>query len=350
MVVVMAVAVVAGCSKEPTQPPAGPGTQGLPGHLAFSMRSPDNLEGTGEIYRQRADGSGLTRLTTNDVEECHPRWSPDGTKVAFLRSAGIGYDLYVMDENGGDVRRLTTDPLLVDCGSDNGHRWSPDGSRLLVMQYDYNRGWSWIILRLDGSSPDTVFAANDSIDIGIFGFVNPWAPDGQTIAYGTFSGSSPGVYVYTVASRSHRFVVADGHEPFWSSDGNRFFFENEGHQLWSVTLSGNDPRACATVGDFMFPSPDRGQVVYQNRTLNQELWIVDLASCTARALWPSAQDRPAHSEPIQWSRDGRHLLYWELLGPDSSRVRAVEVATGRVHVVFDEARSHERLGFVDWKP
>ena len=36
-----------------------------------------------------------------------PRWSPDGTKIAFYREEGGYFDIYTMDADGSNVRRLT---------------------------------------------------------------------------------------------------------------------------------------------------------------------------------------------------------------------------------------------------
>ncbi len=40
-------------------------------------------DGNAEIYLMDADGSGLTRLTTNSANEWSPAGSPDGTEIAF---------------------------------------------------------------------------------------------------------------------------------------------------------------------------------------------------------------------------------------------------------------------------
>jgi len=341
-------ALLAGCSKKPTEPPPDPGTPELTGQFVFSMRSSDTAWETGEIYRQRADGTGLTRLTTNAVGDCHPRWSPDGTKIAFLRSAGVGLDLYLMDENGGGVQQITFNGPIIDCGDDHGFRWSPDGTKLLVVEkVPLGTAISWVIRPVNGSPPDTIFAANDTTDIDIFGGVNPWSPDGSAVVY----QSGPGIYVCTLSPRSHRFVVAGGGDPFWSADGSRLFFAKQPKEIWSVTLAGADERSCATIDDFMLPSPQRTTLVYQdNNGPTDDLRLLDLGSCTVRSLWPTAQGRPDHVEPVQWSRDGRYLLYWEFLGPERSRVRVIEVGTARVFVVFDEAGGRGPWGFVDWKP
>ena len=60
-----------------------------------------------EIYKMNVDGSGQTALTDDDDTDFEPAWSPDGTKVVFLRSAegdpgpqASGADLWTVNANG----------------------------------------------------------------------------------------------------------------------------------------------------------------------------------------------------------------------------------------------------------
>ncbi|MCH8874415.1 PD40 domain-containing protein, partial [candidate division KSB1 bacterium] len=49
------------------------------------------------------DGSNLLRLTNDPATDVGPAWSPDGTKIVFVRDL----DIYVMDADGSNVKRLT---------------------------------------------------------------------------------------------------------------------------------------------------------------------------------------------------------------------------------------------------
>jgi plastocyanin len=73
-----------------------------------------------DIYVINADGSGLTRLTT-DAHSGNPAWSPDGRRIAFTR----GSEIYVMNADGSGATRLTNNP-----GQDNAPAWSPDGTKI----------------------------------------------------------------------------------------------------------------------------------------------------------------------------------------------------------------------------
>jgi TolB protein len=49
-----------------------------------------------------ADGSNQTRLTTDPAREFGAAWSPDGTKIAFLRSLPAERDVYILNADGSD--------------------------------------------------------------------------------------------------------------------------------------------------------------------------------------------------------------------------------------------------------
>ena len=74
--------------------------------FVFSQRGEGGSESTEEIYTLGVDGSDLRRITTNDLWDLYPVWSPDGSRVAFLSSRGSGLGIYVMNADGSDERVL----------------------------------------------------------------------------------------------------------------------------------------------------------------------------------------------------------------------------------------------------
>jgi Tol biopolymer transport system component len=57
-----------------------------------------------------------------------PKWSPDGTRLTFIRDAGDVSDIYVMHADGSHVVQLTDDVAF-----DTFPIWSPDGSSVLFL-------------------------------------------------------------------------------------------------------------------------------------------------------------------------------------------------------------------------
>ena len=79
-----------------------------------------------------ADGTQVRQLTGNDGEEYRPTWSPDGTRIAFVSGAvgtgccAVGDDeVFVMNADGTQVRQLTDNDAV-----DGRPAWSPDGTRI----------------------------------------------------------------------------------------------------------------------------------------------------------------------------------------------------------------------------
>ena len=71
-------------------------------------------------------GGQARRLTATPFVETDPRFSPDGSQIAFTATVGGNTDVYVMSAAGGEPTRLTYHP-----GIDAVRGWSPDGRRVL---------------------------------------------------------------------------------------------------------------------------------------------------------------------------------------------------------------------------
>jgi Tol biopolymer transport system component/CubicO group peptidase (beta-lactamase class C family) len=82
-------------------------------------------DGNSEIYVVNSDGGGLRRLTRNAGPDLAPAWSPDGRKIAFTTKRDGNFEVYVMNADGSGQRRLTRNPA-----SDGSPAWSPDGRRI----------------------------------------------------------------------------------------------------------------------------------------------------------------------------------------------------------------------------
>lgn len=137
--------------------------------LAFAS----DRSGSWDIYRMNADGSKVRRLTDHPSPERNPSWSPDGTRIAFVRLANISDligDIYVMRADGSRPRFLTMGGTP---------KWSADGRRLTFHRYSSGssgplNGEIWVI-NADGTNERLV--ATDGLDPA-------FAPDGRHIVFG----------------------------------------------------------------------------------------------------------------------------------------------------------------------
>ena len=70
-------------------------------------------------------------LTTHRANDLRPRWSPDGTRVAFHSDLEGANDVYVVNADGTNLRRITDHP-----GEDFDPAWMPDGRLLFASDRD----------------------------------------------------------------------------------------------------------------------------------------------------------------------------------------------------------------------
>jgi Tol biopolymer transport system component len=130
------------------------------------------------VARGRADGTGETQLTRTRRSESNPVWSPDGTKIAFVRHSDaegdreLGTEIYVINADGSGLRNLTDDPAA----SDRDPVFSPLGDRIAVQAFD------------DFEVP-TVFDLDDELlaiacqGEGASARAPAFGPDGRTVVY-----------------------------------------------------------------------------------------------------------------------------------------------------------------------
>ncbi len=113
-------------------------TGGGAANNAFPSFSPDGRwivfrsgrDGNHEIYLMDADGGNVRRLTHDNATDTMPSFAPDGRQIAFTSKRGDDYEIYTLnlqaDGRPGELRRITTSP-----GLDTHPVYSPDGKWLV---------------------------------------------------------------------------------------------------------------------------------------------------------------------------------------------------------------------------
>lgn len=81
-------------------------------------------------------GGEMRRFTTGG-KDSHPRWSPDGSTIAFLRKVDDVGQIALIDADGGEARVITDIELGVEA-----FEWSPDGSMLAAVGVTWVDEWS----------------------------------------------------------------------------------------------------------------------------------------------------------------------------------------------------------------
>ncbi len=228
---------------------AGPQKLGRPW-----TRAPDGLiavEQGGEIELV-TPGGALIASTTEVLTDPNtfPDWSPDGSQIVFAGAGAgtAGFNLYVMNGEGGD-RQIVTD----DIGDEYTPAWSPDGSRIAFAfddggQANFRSGLA--TMNPDGSDRSEVHSrTNERIEMPL------WSPDGSKLAFTVFS--QEGIIPYVIDAdgtdlirlRDEPGVVVE-----WTPDGRRILLSAD-ERFVSVRRDGSGER------DFIDDLPEGGRLV-----------------------------------------------------------------------------------------
>ena len=229
-------------------------------------------DGTPEIYVMDADGTNLVRLTTDAWVQIAPvtkvtslAWSPDGTKIAFIANRVGARQIYVMSADGTGLVRLTDHPA-----GDGAPAWSPDGRQIAFTSRRFGNDDIYVI-NTDGTElvNRTYHPADDA---------NPvWSPDGHRIAFTSNRSGNNEIYTMNTEIEEWRYSRKDGVE-----------VSEEGYNKLPSMLKGQVIALGADLiqltdhpADDISPtwSPDGRRIAFtSNRSGDNEIYIIDLDS------------------------------------------------------------------------
>jgi dipeptidyl aminopeptidase/acylaminoacyl peptidase len=263
------------------------------------------------IWVVDVDGGAPRRFTAGPRRDLEPRWSPDGTRLAFLseRAPREKLQLYVMPADGGEPTTLTA--------LDNGVAsvaWSPDGSRLAFVSPVGGQREPQSEDERRKSRPARVITSL-KYRLNGEGFVYDRRPHVFVVA---LDGTAPAQLT------DGDFIDAD---PAWAPDGQSIVFvsarhaerdEDDASDLWRVSLKGGTPQPLTTTaGPVLLPafSPDGRSIAYLARpgrnAFGRNIRVFTIPSTGGdAACLTSALDRSCgalHVRPL-WSPDGRSML------------------------------------------
>lgn len=141
------------------------------------------------VWVANSDGSGATQLTHPDstspdaslhFDDAFPRWSPDGTKIAFDRNGYASpntHHIFVMNSDGTGLTDLTpSDPLS---NQDQSVSWSPDGSKLAYTRLAAGLNQVWVMNSSSGSGAHLIDPGTSCNN-----WQPDWSPDGTRVYVG----------------------------------------------------------------------------------------------------------------------------------------------------------------------
>jgi eukaryotic-like serine/threonine-protein kinase len=166
----------------------------------------------GTLWRSRVDGSERLQLSSPPMRVFMPRWSPDGTQIAFnaILPAPATWNIYVISSAGGSAERiLPSEQSQVDVD------WSPDG-KSVIFGSTFEPNGAIHIIDLKSRRVSTL--------PGSVGYFSPhWSPDGRYIS-GTIVASQKLMLFDTSTQKWTKPCDCQVGYPIWSHDGKYLYF------------------------------------------------------------------------------------------------------------------------------
>ena len=249
----------------------------------------------GDIYTMPITGGTPKRIAEGLAWDVHPRFSPDGTRIAFTSDRGGGDNIWVMNADGSDKRQVTKEDFRLL----NQPAWSPDG-RFIAAKKHFTTGRSlgtgeiWLYHVSGGGGVQVVERASEALQKELGEPV--FAPDGSAIYYTRNTTPGP-IFEY-------------------AQDSNAGIFAIERHDLATGEITAVVDGYGGAVRPA--PSPDGKELAFVRRDKDQsQLWVKDLASGRERMIYGKldldVQETWAVTgvyPNIDWLPDSSGIVFW----------------------------------------
>ena len=298
----------------------------------------------GDLWFASTTGGPATRLTAHPGLELFPRFSPDGSQIAFTGQYDGDEQVYVIPAAGGVPRQLTwypaRGPLAPRWGYDNQvYDWSPDGRAVLFrsLRYSTDLSDSRLFLADAGGGLPVPLAMPES-------GAGDLSPDGTRVVYSPLfrdfrtwkryeGGWAQELYIFDrethVVERVTTHRRAD-RDPMWIGNAIYFTSDRTGTlNLYAYDLASREITQLtdSDTWDVRWPGDDGAdRIVYE---LNGELQIYSIADGTSRPVPISVPDDGLAMRPARVSAAGQ--IEDAELSPKGER--ALFVARGDVFTV-----------------
>ncbi|NNE58871.1 MAG: amidohydrolase family protein [Hellea sp.] len=267
----------------------------------------------GDIYTMPVSGGKATNLTSDMAWDMQPRFSPDGSQIAFTSDRAGGDNIWVMDVDGENKEQVTKESFRLT----NNPTWSPDGRFIAAKKHfttsrSLGTGEIWLYHTSGGSGVQLVKRPSESHqkELGEPMF----SPDGRYVYY--TQNTTPG----------SQFIYAQ--------DSNTELFQIKRYDMETgdiITAAGGEGGAVRPA-----PSPDGKYLAYVKRERMQSmLYLRDLESGEETRIYDKLDRDMQETWGVQgmypnmdWSADSTELYFWA-----GGKIKKINVANGDVETI-----------------
>jgi TolB protein len=187
--------------------------------VAYATRSPDSS--TTLIKIMSASGDSLMTIGQPGTHAGYPAWAPNDDRIAFVWNVTGNSELYTINADGSNLRRLTNTPADEELRP----AWSPHGDKIIFDrgdEQDLNGRRLWTIAP-NGTGEREIETG------GAYEFHAAYSPDGKRIAFSSRRTGNTEVFVSdSSGANAERLTVigAEDGDPWWTADGLALIFSS----------------------------------------------------------------------------------------------------------------------------
>ena len=252
----------------------------------------------GDIYTLPIAGGEARAISSGHAWDMQPRFSPDGSRIAFTSDRSGGDNIWTMDSNGDSPRQITHETFRLL----NNPSWSPDGNYVAARKHfttsrSLGTGEIWLYHIGGGSNQSGQQIVERPSEAFQKELGEPmFAPDGLSLYYS--QNSTPGnTFIYRQDSNKEVFQI----RRLKLADGQ------------IDTVVGGPGGAVRPT-----PSPDGKTLAYVKRVrAKSRLFVMDLASGEETMIYDDLDQDMQEVWAIQgvypnmdWTPDSREVVFW----------------------------------------
>ena len=239
------------------------------GQSAFSkIAFTSNRDGNFDIYIMDYDGSNQKRLTFDAGD---PFISPDGSKLAFTSSRGGNAEICIMDSDGSNQKYLTNNE-----SKDHVPCFSPDGSKIA---FTSNRDGNFDIYIMDSDGSNQKNLTNNKSE----DYTPCFFPDGSKISFTSDREGNADICIMDSDGSNQQNLTSNfgATDPFISPDGSKIAFTSkhaEKYEIYIMNIDGTNQEMLTDIDDYdpCF-STDGSKIVFvSGRDGNSEIYIMNI--------------------------------------------------------------------------
>ena len=228
------------------------------------------LGGREDLFVVKSDGTGYRQITDDAFRDRGPKWSPDGSKLAFYSDRSGRYETWTIHPDGSGITQLTkaTGPARTEV------TWSPDGSQIATN--DSVRTWIEDLTRpLEERQPEAL----PQLEGGRALQPRSWSRDGKMLAGGLEFHATPDsvTMLYTFATHQYRALPEGRGNPVWMSDSRRLLVARYDRIVLVDSQTGKSTPVLAAAAQGISLSRDDRWLSYIENQSEADVWLATLA-------------------------------------------------------------------------